>query len=314
MESRRPAREHAVVSQSVAQTELAGTLFDEAFLKKLEILYIVSKKVFVGRLRADRRSRRLGTGQEFADVREYSPGDDFRYVDWNIYARMGRLVLRLFEEQEDLMVYLLLDSSTSMRTPGVSKFDYARRVSAALAYIALANLDRVALVPFSVEAQSALSSSRGKGQIFRVLEFLTGLDASGPTDMTASARRFVQEYTRTGLVVLISDFFAPGGYQDAVKLLRYNGHEVFAVQICDVRDARPDMTGDLRLVDAETGLTRSATVTRNVLVEYGREFDRYCMDLERFCMAQQTGCIRTLTDVPFEELILEAFRRGRFLH
>ena len=309
------------MSRKVTRHESPEPLFDEAFLRRLEYLYIVARKVFVGRLRADRRSRRIGAGVEFADFRQYCPGDDFRCVDWNIYARCDRLVLRLFEEQEDLMVYLLLDASGSMGRPRPGKFDYSRRVAAALAYIALANLDRVSIVPFSTGPAPTLSSRRGKGQIFRVFDFLTRLSPAGGTDMTASVRRFVHEHTHRGLVVVISDFFDPpprrgdpAGYEEALKLLRYNGHEVFVVQVCDTSDARPDLVGDLRLVDVETLTSRPATVTKAVLRDYERGFDDYRRTLERFCTSQGTGCVSTLTDVPVEDLILGVFRQGKFLH
>ena len=293
---------------------LAETLFDETFLKKLEYLYIVSKKVFIGRLRADRRSRRLGSGQEFADFREYRPGDDLRHLDWSVYGRLDRLILRLFEEQADLMVHLAVDCSGSMKTPTAWKFDYARKVAAALAYIALANLDRVSVVPFATEPGQILSPRRGKGQVFRVFSHLEGLEARGETDFTGSMRKFVQEQPQRGLVVVISDFFAPGGYQEGVKLLRYNGHEVFVVQVCEATEARPGMTGDFRLVDAETGRERPAAVTAAVLRDYQAGFEAHGKALERFCLEQQTGCVRTLTEQPFEELILGVFRRGKFLH
>ncbi len=296
------------------RVEPVDALFDEAFLKKLEYLYIVSKKVFVGQLRADRRSRRLGSGQEFADFRPYRPGDDLRYLDWSVYGRLDRLILRLFEEQEDLMVHLLLDVSASMKSTGGEKFNYVRRVAAALSYVALANLDRVSIVPFAREPQDTLSPRRGKGQIFSVFAFLSKLQPAGETDMTRSVRRFVQEHPRRGLVVLLSDFFAPGGYEEAIKLLRYNGHEVFVLQVCQTREARPDMTGELRLVDAETGRHRPANVTAAVLRDYQAAFVEHGRGLERFCLEQQTGCVRTLTDVPFEELVLGVFRRGKFLH
>src|SRR5215468_8696574 len=138
-------------------------LFDEGFLKKLEYLAIVSRKVFAGRLRAERRSRKTGAGIEFADHRDYAPGDDIRYLDWNIYGRMDKLLLRLFEEEEDLHVYLLLDASASMRTGRPPKLEYPKKVTAALSYVALANLDRVSILPFGGdEAREPLPPARGK--------------------------------------------------------------------------------------------------------------------------------------------------------
>jgi len=290
-----------------------AVLFDEDFLKKLEYLYIVSKKVFAGQLRAERRGKRVGSGIEFADHRDYAPGDDFRYIDWNIYGRMKKLLLRLFEEEEDLTVYLLLDASKSMTVGTPPKFDYARRVVAALAYIGLANLDRVNIIPFADALKPQLTPKRGKGQVFRVFEFLGAVQASGETDMETSFKAFVHQTHRKGLVTVVSDFFDPHGCERGLKLLRHHGFETFALQVCDPVEARPNVKGDLRLLDTETGEERIATVSPQVLESYARAFEEYCERLETFCTSIQAGFIRTLTSVPFEDLVLRVFRQGKFL-
>jgi len=288
-------------------------LFDEDFLKKLEYLYIVSKKAFSGKLRAERRGRKVGSGIEFADHRDYAPGDDFRYIDWNIYGRMKKLLLRLFEEEEDLYIFLLLDASSSMDVGEPVKFDYARRVVAALAYIGLANLDRVNILPFAEELRPQLSPKRGKGQIFRVFEFLSALGPHGETDMETSFKSFVHQTRRRGLAVVVSDFFDPHGYGRGLKLLSHHRFETFALQVCDPTEAHPDVKGDLRLLDTESGEERIATVSPQVLRAYEREFKQYCERLEGFCTSIQAGFIRTLTSTPFDELVLKVFRQGKFL-
>ena len=288
-------------------------LFDETFLRKLEYLHIVSRKVFSGKLRAERRGRKIGSGIEFADHRDYAPGDDFRYIDWNVYGRMSKLLLRLFEEEEDLFIFLLMDASNSMMVGEPVKFDYARRVTAALAYVALANLDRVTVLPFAGSLKPALSPRRGKGQIFRVLEFLSATPPGGETDMETSFREFAARTKRRGLAVVVSDFFDPHGYERGLKLLRHNRFETFAVQICSPEEAHPNVKGDLRLLDAETGEERIATVSPEVLRAYEREFEDYGRRLDDFCTSIQSGLVRTLTSVPFEDLILKVFREGRFL-
>lgn len=301
------------MTASAAQKRTAP-LFDPGFLSKLEYFYIISKKVLVGRLRADRRSRRVGAGLEFADHRPYSYGDDFRYVDWNLYGRMNRLLLRLFQEEEDLTVYLLVDRSASMDHGRFNKFDYALRVVAALTYVALANLDRVHVIPWSDRTAEPLSGPRGKGQIFRILRALEELAPGGPTDLAASMRDFVHRFPHKGMAVVVSDFFDPAGCEPGLKLLRHHGHETFVLQVCDVTDAHPEQLGDLRLRDRESDRERAATVTTAVLRDYERAFADFVAGLERFCLSQEIGHIRTLTDVPFEELILRVFRQGQFLH
>ena len=292
---------------------LKPLLFDENFLKKLEYLHVVSRKIFSGRQRAERRGRKIGSGIEFADHRDYAPGDDFRYIDWNVYGRMSKLLLRLFEEEEDLYIFLLVDSSNSMRVGEPSKFDYARRVAAALAYVALANLDRVTVLPFAGSLKPALSPRRGKAQIFRVFDYLAAVQPGGETDMETSFRAFAAQTKRRGLAVVISDFFDPHGCERGLKMLAHNRFEIFAVQICSPEDARPNVKGDLRLLDAETGEERIATVNPEMLRAYERAFEDYGRKLDDFCSSLQAGFIRTLTSVPFEDLVLRVFREGKFL-
>jgi uncharacterized protein (DUF58 family) len=299
-----------MLSGRKAQSDL---LFDEDFLKKLEYLYIVSKKVYTGKMRGERRSRKAGAGIEFADHRDYAVGDDFRTIDWNVYGRMGKLLVRLFEEEEDLTVTLLVDASESMKMGRPAKFDYARRVAAALAYIGLANLDRVNIVPFAEALRPQLSPKRGKGQVFRVLEFLRGIRPGGETDMESSFRTFVHQTKRRGLAVVVSDFFDPHGYARGLKLLCHHRFETFALQVSDPAEARPAVKGDLRLLDMETGEERIATVSPQVIEAYEREFEEYCERLESFCTSIQASFVRTLTSTPFEDLVLKVFREGKFL-
>src|SRR5579864_5951084 len=154
-------------------------LFGSDFLKKLEYLSLISRRVFRGSILAQRRTMQLGGGIEFADHREYTPGDDFRYLDWNVYARHDELLLKRFQEEEDLHVYIFLDASRSMAFGTPPKFDFARQVGAALAYIALADLDRVAIVAFANDILADFPLTRGKGRILSLLKFLEGLPPSG---------------------------------------------------------------------------------------------------------------------------------------
>lgn len=288
-------------------------LFDEDFLKKLEYLYIVSKKIFSGRTRAERRTRKVGSGIEFADYRDYVPGDDFRYLDWNIYGRMDKLLLRLFEEEEDLYIYLLLDTSDSMQLGSPPKLRYAMQISAALCYVGLANLDRAAVITFADGLKERLPPARGKGRIFKVFEFMRSVTAGGQTQLSSSIRSFVHQNKRRGLAVLISDFYDPEGYEDAINLLRYNRFEPFAIQVIDPGEVRPRLKGDLQLIDCETGDLREITVSPRLLQRYVQEHRRFCDELADFCTAKHVPFFRTDSTVPFDELVLKIFRRGGFL-
>ncbi|TNF28183.1 MAG: DUF58 domain-containing protein [Deltaproteobacteria bacterium] len=288
-------------------------LFDEAFMAKLEYLDIVAKKRFVSQQRGERRSKRIGAGLEFADHRRYSPGDDFKNIDWNVYARMGRLLVRLYEEEEDLYVYLLVDSSASMAVGDQTKFDYARKLAAALAYITLSSLDRVSVLPFSAELGQQLVPARGKAQIFRVFDFLGGVRPGGRTSMTDAFKAFVHQTRRRGLAVVISDFYAQDGYEDGLNYLRYNKFEPFVIQLTDDRELEPSLRGDVLLVDCETGLQKEMTVTPRLLSKYRAAHAAWCDELEAFCKKRQVSYFRTPVQVPFDDLMLRIFRAGGFL-
>lgn len=306
------ARPHAR-SRSDADDGAGGELFDDVFLKKLEYLYVVSKKAFTGRLRAERRTRKIGSGIEFADHRDYAPGDDFRYIDWNIYGRMDRLLLRLFEEEEDLSIYLLLDHSKSMTIGTPTKLAYAKQVVAALAYVGLANLDRVSIVPVAERVGERLPPERGKGRIFKVFDFLRGLAPEGATKLGPAVQEFVRMTKRRGIVVLVSDFYDPAGFEEGVNVLRYNRFEPIVVQLVDPREESPPLYGDLTLVDCETGDLREVTISAKLLEEYKREHAKFCAALEDHCTTKAIPYFKTRTDVPFDELILRVFRTGGFL-
>src|SRR5918999_2156897 len=227
--------------------------FDDQFLKKLEYLHVVSRRAFTGHNRADRLTPTRGRGLEFADHRPYAPGDDFRHIDWKAYQRLGRLLLRLYDEERDLPIYLMLDVSRSMAEP--AKFDMARRLAAALCYIGLVHLDKLTILPFGRGLGQESAVGRGKGRIFRVFEQLERMEATGPTDLRESFKDFASRPRQLGLTVIISDFLDPGvhGFEAGLKILRTLGHDVFVVHITSPRDRDPRAFGDVRFVDTETG-------------------------------------------------------------
>ncbi len=284
-------------------------LFDAEFLKKLEYLSLVSRRVFRGQILAQRRTRQLGGGVEFADHRDYAPGDDFRYLDWNVYARHDELLLKRFQEEEDLHVYLLLDCSRSMAFGNPPKFDYARRVAAALAYIALADLDRVALVAFAGDVVADFPLARGKGRVLSLLHFLEGLWPQGAaTDLARCATAFAHREQRQGLVLVVSDLFDPSGFRRGLDVLRHRRYEPHVVQVYDRREAEPDLLGDLELFDVEAESGRPVTVTEKSLRHYRRIFEEFLESVRLYCREHGAGCTQTSTEVPFDELILTMMR------
>ena len=306
----KPDRAQPVKNMSTATTV---SLFDDEFLKKLEYLNIMSKRLFKGSLRAERRTRKRGTGIDFADFRPYVSGDDFRYLDWKAYLRLNRLILKLFEEEEDLPIYFFVDSSQSMNYGQPLKLDYARRVAAALCYIGLANLDRVNLISFGNGVKDELPPQRGKGRIFKIFRFLTDMNASGETNAREAFKAYCIGSRRRGLAVVISDFFDKQGFEAAVDVLRQFRHDVFVIHIASPEEIEPQLKGELLLVDSESQVGREITVTPSLLSAYKAEFTRYCETIENYCSKYQLGYARTTTDFPFEELVLDVFRQGRFL-
>jgi len=284
-------------------------LFDSDFLKQLEYLSLVSRRVFRGSLLAQRRTLQFGAGIEFADHREYTAGDDLRYLDWNVYARHGDLLLKRFQEEEDLHVYFLLDCSKSMDFGDPTKFDLARQVTAALAYIALADLDRIAVIAFADRIVADFRLTRGKARILPLLDFLERLPLSGAdTDLSAAVQEFVRRKQRLGLAVVVSDLFAPGGYEGGLDLLRHRRYEPHVVQLHDRREADPRLLGDIELFDVETDATRKVTVTERNLRRYKKIFDDYQVAVRRYCRNYGAGCTQTSTEIPFDDLILKMMR------
>jgi len=288
-------------------------LLDPEFLKKLEYLHIVSKKILSGQFRAERTSRKRGSGLEFADHRGYSAGDDFRHIDWKAFQRLGRLLLRLYEEDQDLPIYVLIDASKSMADGTPTKLDYARQVAAALCFIGLSHLDKVTLVSYSNRIESELHSQRGKRQVFKLFRFLSEIQPAGETNAREAFRVFASQRHPRGVAVVISDFMDPAGFEAALNVLRFSQHDVFAVHVTRRTDASPDLKGDVRLVDAETGHGLDVAVTPQLLERYRAAYEAYCEEISRYCAKYRFGYVRTFTELPFEDVILQVFRQGRFL-
>ena len=284
-------------------------LFDEHFQRKLDYLALVSRRVFAGRLRAERRSKKTGSGIEFADHREYAPGDDFRYLDWNVYGRSGRLLLRLFEEEEDLSIYILLDCSRSMGFGDPPKFDHARKLAAAMAYVGLANLDRVAMLGFSTQVEKQLPASRGKGQIFKVFNFLRSVKPEGDTALADVARIFTSQNKRRGIAIIISDLYDPEGFERGINAIRYQKFEPMVIHVTDPREADPGARGDVTLYDVETNETREVTLTASMIDSYKRAHDEWRKQIDDFCKARQVPYIAADITGNFDEQVLYLFRR-----
>lgn len=288
----------------------ASELFDEAFLRRLESLAIVARRTVDGKTRAERRSKKTGAGIELADTRPYTPGDDFRAIDWNLFARSERLHTRLFEEEEDLSVYVALDVSTSMTLGKTPKLDHGKRLAAALAYVSLAALDRVSITTFADRVVDRLPAMRGKGRIFRVLDFLRKAQTGAATDLGAAMRTFVAQNKRRGVVLVVSDLYDPKSFESGIDVLRHARFEPRILHLVDRGDAAPDVFGDVVLVDRETGEEREVTVTQAVLRKYREAHALHGKRITAFAGQKQVPIVTVDTAESWDEVVLGLLRRG----
>jgi uncharacterized protein (DUF58 family) len=288
-------------------------MFSDRFLRQLELLTIVTRDRAHGQLRGAHRSRRVGTGMVFSDYRPYSEGDDIRHIDWGIYLRLDRLILRLFEEEADLPVYLFVDTSKSMGHGGGEKLDYARQLAGALSYVALLNHDRVNLNAFADGLREVLPTRRGRNAAGQVFRFLDALGAGGRTSLNATLRRYFSVPRTRGLVVLISDFLDPAGFEEAFAVLRRFRHAVVALHVMTPEERDPHVPEEVVLVDAEDGTATEVEVTPALLAAYRETFEKHAQEIEGYCRKYGWGYARALTDVPFEDLVLRILREEGLL-
>jgi uncharacterized protein (DUF58 family) len=260
----------------------------------------------MGRFKGERRSKKRGVSIEFADFRTYTHGDDPRFIDWNTYGRLEKLFLKLFVEEEDLSVYILIDSSASMQTG--NKFRYAKQIAASLSYISLLSQDRVSLGGFSDSLREYVRPMRGKARAARMLQFLDGLEASGTTNIFEAAKRHLLMNRQPGLAVIISDFLDEHGYETALKTLQSRQYDVFAIQVLAPAEIDPPLRGDLRLIDAETGRPLEVSISERLIKQYKAAVESYCNDLKDFCAKRGMGYLRTSSGDNFEDLVQKYLR------
>lgn len=286
-----------------------NSILDATFLKKLERLSLASKRPFAGQMKGEKRSIKRGTSIEFADYREYTMGDDLRYVDWNMAARSDKMFLKLFVEEEDLYLALLLDNSKSMDFGSPKKLHYAIRLAAALGYIGLTNYDRVTIQPYAATLGRPLPTQRGKGGVLPFFSYLEKIQAGGTTAFSTSLHRFAATIRNKGVAIVLSDFFDPN-WQDGLKSLLARGFQVAVIHTLSEDEIKPTLLGDLRIIDSETGETKEMSVNPQLLARYQQTFDTFCGEIETFCHRYGIDYLRASTAMPFEDLVLKYLRHG----
>jgi uncharacterized protein (DUF58 family) len=293
-----------------AATPRRGELFDPAFHRQLEQLALVTRRVTRERNRAGHRSIHTGAGFEYADHRDYSAGDDYRRIDWNAYARIGRLLVRLYEQPADVSVHILVDRSASMAFGTPSKLDCAKKLAAALAYVGLSQHDRVGVVAFAAQVQAALRPARGKRNIFGIFEFLQQLSAAGTTDLANAMRGFVSQNKRRGMAIVISDLDDPSGCERAIDTLRHARFELVLLRVLDHAELEPEMRGDVELEDAETGALRDFSMTAALLARYRSARATADERLRSYCAERRVALFTLETAHDPQAALLQLLGRG----
>jgi uncharacterized protein (DUF58 family) len=286
---------------------------------------IASRKVFTGKLKGERRSKKRGESVEFADHRAYVVGDDLRHIDWNLFGRLDRLFLKLFLEEEDLSLHLVLDASASHETGTPHKFGFMQTIGAALAFVGLVNLNRVAISVIAGDpaddeenhgayrdtrpAVTSLRDLRGRRRLSEVAEFLCSIRPGGVARFGEASKRIALSRRGKGVMVVLSDFFHKEGYEQGLRLLVGRGYDVFAIQVLSPQELEPDIGGDLRLKDIEDGDTADVTISAPLLKRYKQNLDAYIAQLHAFCAQRDITHMLVRSDTPARALILEYFRK-----
>jgi len=281
----------------------ASTLLSPELLAKLERMELVSRKIFRGRMKGERRSRRKGQSVEFADFRNYVPGDDLRFIDWNTYARLDRLFLKLFMEEEDLHFYALVDASLSMDFGEPTKFDYARQLAAALGFVGLVRGDRVKIQTLGEPPGRKAPALRGRQQLWKMLEHLDGLELGEDVSLADGVKNFCLHNSGKGIVVLISDLMYKQGYEAALRYLLAQDMDIYVIHVLSAGELEPELQGDLRLVDCEDGDVAEITVSGPLLRRYKKTLSAFVESAREFCTRRGILYLMAGNEVPVEQLV-----------
>jgi uncharacterized protein (DUF58 family) len=287
-------------------------LFDPAFLRKLDRMALITRRPMPGDIQGERRSPRRGASVEFADFRPYTAGDDIRQIDWNLYARMERIFLKLFVAEEELTLHLLVDTSASMNWGSPNKLLYAKRLAGAFGYITLSRLDRVTVTAFGQGAGQQLPGVRGKRGAFPLFAFLERLPAGGRGDLAATCKRYMQMARNAGPLLLCSDMM-DAGWRDALRSLLARQFEITVLHVLAPQELRPKLEGDFRLIDAEGGEPVEITADLDTLRRYEETLAAWRHEIESYCIGRGINYIAVDTAVPIEEFVLSNLRKRAVL-
>lgn len=288
-------------------------LLDPSFMARLDQLDLMSRKMLAGKLKGERRSKRRGQSVEFADYRNYVIGDDLRFIDWNIFARLDRLFLKLFLEEEDLSLYILLDVSKSCDYGEPHKALYMKQVAAALGYIGLVNYNRVHLTAFANGVVADTGALRGRRRVAQMIDFIANLEPTGASYFADSCRRFALQHRGKGVLVMLSDFFVKEGFEGGLRYVAGGKYDLFAIQALAPQEIDPELQGDLKLRDVEDDDMAEVSITQPLLKQYKANLNAYCLALKDYVTKRGGTYLFTSTAVPFDTLVLNYLRERGLL-
>jgi uncharacterized protein (DUF58 family) len=283
-------------------------IFSSEFLAQLERLSLLSRRVFRGRVRGERRSPRRGHSVEFCDYRAYGVGDDLRYVDWNIYGRLDRLHVKLFVDEQDLCLHLLLDASASMDFGAPTKLEYGARLAAALGFIGLVSMERVGVGVLRERVAEGWPPTRGRNQVMNLFDFLGRVRPAGGTTLNDGLQNYARRAREPGLAIVISDLLDPGGFEAGVRALLEHRFDVHLIHVLAPEEMNPELAGDFRLVDSETGEVRELSVDGDAIRAYRERLRQFLERVEAFSRAHELGYHRVTVDTSVEEFVLSQIR------
>jgi uncharacterized protein (DUF58 family) len=293
--------------------EKNGLLLDPQFMARLDQLDVMSRKLLAGKMKGERRSKRRGQSVEFADYRNYVIGDDLRFIDWNIYARLDRLFLKLFLEEEDLSLYVILDVSKSTDYGDPHKATYIKKVAAALGYIGLVNYNRVSLCAMADGIVADTGAMRGRRRVTQMIDFVSKLEPAGGSHFAESCKRFALAHRHKGVCVVISDFFDKGGYENGLRYVAGGKYDLFCVQTLSPQEIEPDLQGDLKLRDMEDDDLAEVSITQPLMKQYKANLNAYCLAVKDYVTRRGGTYLFTSTAVPFDTLVLNYLRERGLL-
>jgi uncharacterized protein (DUF58 family) len=293
-----------------AQLSTATTpLLSPQLLAQLERLELVSRKVFRGRMKGERKSKRKGQSVEFADFRQYVAGDDLRFIDWNLFARLERLYLKLFLEEEDLHFYALIDASTSMEFGEPTKLQYAKQLAAALGFIGLCRADRVKIESLGTSSRQPGPTLRGRSSLWRMQEYLSGIEPGENVSLAEGVRNFCLRNSGKGILVLISDLMDKEGFDKALRFLVAQQMDVYVLHVLCPEELNPEVKGDLRLIDCEDADVAEVTISRPLLDKYKRTLATFVDGAREFCTRRGMSYLMVSTETPVETLVANYLRK-----